>query len=182
MELEEFIQMALEQLPADVADKARDSCSFAAMTEAAAASGADSIVIVKEELLNETPESQIEIMLMSGIVIVGPCGSGKSTLVKGLKELGEIARSFSQEHRSRHNLWEKLNPDVLIYLDATFETISPRRKVTSEEYYEQAARLERARENCDLYISTDNLTIDEVLERALDFLSSRKDYNEHRMA
>ena len=112
---------------------------------------------------------------MDKIVIVGPCGSGKTTLSEGLQ--GYNSWEFNQEHRYYIKSWKKkTNPDILIYLDATPETGRARgKKMKPQKHYEQTGRLKHARENCDLYVPTDNLTIDEVLEHTMTFLSSRKE-------
>ena len=54
------------------------------------------------------------------IVIVGPCASGKTTLVRGLWARGYSgARVVAQEHSGVIDLWKRRGqPDVLIYLDA----------------------------------------------------------------
>src|SRR4051794_16055791 len=53
------------------------------------------------------------------IVVVGVCSSGKSTLVHTLQEKGIQAHAVSQEHSYVPHLWQRTNPDVLIYLDAS---------------------------------------------------------------
>ena len=110
---------------------------------------------------------------MSRAVIVGPCGSGKTTLFEGIQ--GYDVLEFNQEHCFFIKAWKKKNADILIYLDATPETCFERKNLSPRERERQADSLSHARENCDLYVSTDNLTIDEVLERTLIFLSSRKE-------
>ena len=47
------------------------------------------------------------------IVVVGPCASGKSTLVSGLREHGYDALASGQEHSEVHHLWRRTNPDVV---------------------------------------------------------------------
>ena len=116
----------------------------------------------------------MQTILMNRAVIVGPCGSGKTTLFEGIQ--GYAVLEFNQEHRFFIKAWKKKNADILIYLDATSETSRARgKKMRPEEHYKQTGRLKHARENCDLYIPTDNLTIDEVLEYTMTFLSSRKE-------
>lgn len=109
------------------------------------------------------------------IGVVGPCAAGKTTLIAGLKENGYEARHIAQEHSYVRNMWERItNPDILIYLDVSYPRTLDRRKMnwTLEEYEEQIRRLVHAREHATLYIDTDNLSVSEVLERVLQFLSA----------
>ena len=111
------------------------------------------------------------------ITIVGPCASGKTTLVSGLHERGYVsARLVAQEHSGVHNLWAwHGQPDVLIYLDVGVETINRRQHRmdwTQDALDEQHRRLRAARQACHLYLPTDDLTIPQVLERVIDFLES----------
>ncbi len=107
------------------------------------------------------------------IAVVGPCASGKTALAKRLRDLGYEARECVQEHSYVPTMWQKVSqPDVLVYLDASLATIAERRPAEwSEEYLaELNRRLAHARRHCHLYIQTDGLTEEEVLERALEFL------------
>ena len=53
--------------------------------------------------------------------IVGPCGSGKSTLVEGLEKHGYECRHIAQEHSYVPDMWQLITqPDILIYLNASF--------------------------------------------------------------
>lgn len=109
------------------------------------------------------------------IAVVGPCASGKTALAERLQDLGYEARECVQEHSYVPTMWQKISqPDVLVYLDASLATIAERRSVDwSEEYLAKLnRRLSHARQHCDLYIQTDELSEEEVLERALDFLGS----------
>ena len=110
----------------------------------------------------------------SRIGVVGPCAAGKTTLIAGLKQNGFEARHIAQEHSYVQNMWERItNPDVLIYLDVSYPLTLKRRKMnwTQAEYDEQIRRLEHARDHATLYIHTDNLSAEEVLEQVLQFLS-----------
>lgn len=113
-------------------------------------------------------------MIKSPLVgIVGPCGSGKSTLVQRLSALGVRARHIAQEHSYVAAMWQRItNPDLLIFLDASFEEATRRRKLnwTVEEYQEQHRRLTHARIHANLYIFTDPLTPDQVVEKIIAFL------------
>jgi hypothetical protein len=73
-------------------------------------------------------------------------------------------------------MWQRLtNPDVLVFLDATYLKTIERRKLnwTEDEYAEQHRRLSHAREHADCYILTDNLSAEEVQKQVLDFLRSK---------
>jgi len=107
------------------------------------------------------------------IGIVGPCGSGKSSLAEGLTQLGYIVRHIAQEHSYVPTMWKKIaNPTYLIYLDSTYQTCTHRRKLdwTIDEFQIQLNRLRHARENADLVIFTDDLNKKQVLDNALEFL------------
>ena len=107
------------------------------------------------------------------IAVVGICASGKTALAECLQDLGYEARECTQEHSYVPTMWQKISrPDVLIYLDASLPAIAERRSADwSEEYLARLnRRLSHARQHCDLYMQTDGLSEEEVLERALDFL------------
>ena len=105
--------------------------------------------------------------------VVGPCAAGKTSLILALRQRGISAKHIAQEHSYVPDMWKRLtNPDVLIYLDVSYPLTLKRRNLSwsEEEYKEQLSRLEHAKVNASLYINTDNLTIDEVLDKALNFL------------
>jgi len=109
------------------------------------------------------------------IGIVGPCGAGKSTLADALDSSGIATRHIAQEHSYVKDMWKRItNPDVLIFLQASFLVTKQRRSKmihwTEADYNEQQRRLSHAREHADLLIDTDNLSISEVLERVLAFV------------
>lgn len=107
------------------------------------------------------------------VAIVGPCASGKSTLGKSLKARGIRVREVAQEHSYVPAMWQRMtDPDFLIFLDASFE-VSTRRKAldwSQSEYEEEHRRLAHARQFCDLYLLTDRMSPDEVLQAALNAL------------
>jgi len=110
------------------------------------------------------------------IGVVGPCGAGKSTLVKGLTQHGYIAKHIAQEHSYVSMMWKRMvNPDILVYLDASFQVSTERRKLdwTQEEYDEQSRRLREARRYADLLINTDELTPDEILDQVLAYINNK---------
>ena len=109
------------------------------------------------------------------IVVVGPCGSGKSTLVATLQEAGFDARAVAQEHSRIPELWRHAgDPDALIFLDASPPTITARRhnEFPGWLYEKQQRRLASARANATLYLQTDALSADDVERRALAHLGA----------
>ncbi len=107
------------------------------------------------------------------IGLVGPCAAGKSTLAARLKALGYRARHIAQEHSYVPYMWKRMaNPDVLIFLDVSYENTLVRRKLdwTQSEYEEQLHRLRHARQYADLIIQTDALDPEDVLNMILAFL------------
>jgi deoxyadenosine/deoxycytidine kinase len=110
------------------------------------------------------------------IVIVGPCAAGTTTLVRGLWARGFTgARVVAQEHSGVVDLWKmRGRPDVLIYLDAQLDTIAARQHRsdwTIEYLAEQHRRLQSARAACDVYLATDELTPEQVLDQVIDHLA-----------
>jgi len=107
------------------------------------------------------------------VAVVGPCAAGKSTLVKALREAGYEARHPAQEHSYVPDMWLRLvDPDVLIYLDVTYEALLARRPTFGErEYLErEKARLVHARAHADFVVDTSGLTASEVREMIMSFL------------
>ncbi len=107
------------------------------------------------------------------IGVVGPCGSGKSTLIAGLEKQAYACRHIAQEHSYVQAMWQIITkPDVLIYLHSTFETSTRRRQLTwlEKDYQEQLRRLTHAREHANLIIMTDDQTPEQILQQTLDFL------------
>ncbi|MCJ7716821.1 MAG: hypothetical protein MUO54_09920 [Anaerolineales bacterium] len=107
------------------------------------------------------------------IGVVGPCASGKSTLVADLNSRNIQARHIAQEHSNVRDMWKQIsNPDLLIYLDVSFEVSLARTGTTWTRsiFQNQVARLEHAREHADIYIQTDDLTPEQVLNQILEYL------------
>jgi deoxyadenosine/deoxycytidine kinase len=107
------------------------------------------------------------------IGIVGPCGSGKSTLVARLEEHGYRCRHIAQEHSYVKYMWQRItNPDILIFLQCSFENSTRRRNLNWKlsDYEEQQSRLSHAHDHAHLVIDTDTLNADEVFARTLGYL------------
>ena len=107
------------------------------------------------------------------IGVVGPCGSGKSTLITGLNQHGYTCRHIAQEHSYVQAMWQIITkPDLLIYLHASFQNSTARRKLNwlESDHTEQLRRLSHARKHANIIINTDDLTPEQVLQKALNFL------------
>ena len=108
------------------------------------------------------------------IAVVGPCASGKSTLVAALKAAGYDARHPAQEHSYVPDMWQRLvDPDVLIYLDLSHAAYRARRPHddAGPDYLDmQRARLAHARAHADLVIDTSGLTAEQAWGAVAAFL------------
>ena len=110
------------------------------------------------------------------IGVVGPCGSGKSTLIAQLEPRGYPCRHIAQEHSYVKHMWQVITkPDILIFLESSFENSTNRRKLNwaPADYEEQQRRLSHARTHADLIINTNILNPENVLAQALIFLKER---------
>jgi thymidylate kinase len=111
------------------------------------------------------------------IGITGPCGAGKTTLAEGLKRNGFRARAIAQEHSYVPTMWQQLTkPDLLIFLQASHPVGGARRNMswTLAEWEEQQRRLAHARSHASLVLDTDGMSIEQVLESALEFINQEK--------
>ena len=109
------------------------------------------------------------------IVVVGPCASGKTTLVRGLRRLGYDAAVCGQEHSDIPTLWRHTGPDIVIALHAELATIRQRRGSAWPEgrYHRQNERLASAREAASIRIDTSRLDRDAALDWAASQLPRR---------
>ena len=112
------------------------------------------------------------------VAVVGVCASGKSTLVKALRQFGIEAVDVAQEHSLVPTMWQVITrPDVLIYLDATQDTVRARWLFKGDVDFvdEQVRRLAHARAHADLILSVDDLNPQQVLARVLRALEELHD-------
>ena len=109
------------------------------------------------------------------IGIVGPCKSGKSVLRTNLEAAGYTnIRHIAQEHSFAPQMWRQIGkPDVLIFLDVSFEETLARGKLNwrRADYDEQYRRLAHAHENADLIVDTSVAPPEQVLQTVLNFLA-----------
>ncbi|GAB4496002.1 MAG: hypothetical protein OHK0052_04990 [Anaerolineales bacterium] len=115
------------------------------------------------------------------IGVVGPCASGKSTLIAALRARGYRVHHIAQEHSFVPYMWQKLvNPDVLIFLDVSYPLSVARRSLSWNlaDWEEQQRRLAHARAHAHLYLQTDALSAPEVLKQVINFLNSQQIFPE----
>lgn len=106
------------------------------------------------------------------IVVIGPCASGKTTLTTRLKALGYDARACGQEHSEITELWQHLEPDILIGLRIDLATLRHRRSAgwSDRLYARQLERLRSGYDHADLVIDADRNDQESVLETTLRWL------------
>jgi broad-specificity NMP kinase len=104
------------------------------------------------------------------IAVVGPCSSGKSTIVGRLRERGVDAYAVSQEHSIIPRLWDHQQPDALVYLHVDYATVQQRRGAAWPRwiYDAQIERLRDAREHATITLDTGVLSPEETVQRVLD--------------
>jgi hypothetical protein len=94
-------------------------------------------------------------------------------LIAGLERYGYTCRHIAQEHSFVPDMWRRVaNPDLLIFLDVSFQQAQRRRKMdwTEEGFAESLIRLRHAREHADLVVHTDGLSPDQILHEVLEYL------------
>lgn len=107
------------------------------------------------------------------IGLVGPCSAGKTTLRNNLSQIGYVAKHIAQEHSYVKDMWKQIsNPDILIYLDVSYEKSMQRRplNMSIEDFDEQIQRLKHARQHADYYLDTSTISAQEVYNRVRAYL------------
>jgi adenylate kinase family enzyme len=109
---------------------------------------------------------------MMRVAVVGPCSSGKSTIVERLREHGIDAYAVSQEHSIIRRLWDHQQPDAVVYLHVRYETIQQRRGTAWPRwiYDAQIERLRDARDHATIVLDTGDISVDETVSRIMDGL------------
>jgi RNase adaptor protein for sRNA GlmZ degradation len=117
------------------------------------------------------------------VTVVGPCGAGKSELVRRLVALGYEARHCAQEHSYVSDMWQQISrPEVLVFLDASPAVTACRRGASLDQSYlvEERRRLAHARAHCQVYVDTDALDPDQVADAVVAVLARLKTGSEGR--
>lgn len=107
------------------------------------------------------------------IGVVGPCGSGKTTLVCGLRDDGFFGKVIAQEHSYVPDMWLRITkPHILVYLDVSYTSSMVRKKFnwTEKEFQAQIFRLRHAYKHADIIFQTNDLSVKEVLNLTIFFL------------
>jgi RNase adaptor protein for sRNA GlmZ degradation len=108
------------------------------------------------------------------VAVVGPSAAGKSTLITALRAAGYNARHVAQEHSYVPDMWLRISkPDVLIYLDVSYEASRRRRPLVGwqpDRREVEVHRLRHARAHADLIIHTDDLSPAEIQRQVFVFL------------
>ena len=106
------------------------------------------------------------------IIVVGPCASGKTTLVAGLRRLGYQAEVCGQEHSDVATLWRHTDPDVVVALAVDLATVRRRRGDEWPEwlYQVQRRRLRGAEAAAAITVDATRLDEDAVLSRVTELL------------
>ena len=109
------------------------------------------------------------------VAVVGPCASGKSTVVEQLRRWGYDAFSVSQEHSVVRDLWRRRAPEALVYLDVSYDTLTARRGRgwPRAVYEQQIARLEDARRHATIVVDTGATSVSGTLARIVAALERR---------
>lgn len=107
------------------------------------------------------------------IAVVGHCAAGKSTVVRLLERKGYEAYSVAQEHSIVHDLWAHQQPDIVVFLGVSLESVRARKANPDWPEWifdQQSQRLSHAREHADCIIDTDAESVETVVEKILEFV------------
>lgn len=99
------------------------------------------------------------------IAVVGVCASGKTTVVRALRQAGYDAYVVGQEHSVIPDLWRRTRPDHVVVLEADLATVRERRGPAWPEwlYRTQRQRLADARAHATVTVDTGALSVGETV-------------------
>lgn len=111
------------------------------------------------------------------VAVVGPCASGKSTLVDGLRAAGVDAYACAQEHSGVPDLWRHGAADLVIALEVDLATIRARRgrEWPAHLYATQIERLAPAYAAAEIKIDTAAIPPGAALAHALAVVARWRD-------
>ncbi len=114
------------------------------------------------------------------IMVVGVCASGKTTVIEALQARGYDARTCSQEHSLNRFLWQRGQTCFLVVLDCRCLMVEKRRnrKMPITQYQEQKNKLACAQAMANIYLLTDDLTVEDTVKRIIDAYEEAKEKNE----
>lgn len=109
------------------------------------------------------------------VAVVGVCGSGKSTIVAGLKDHGIDAYAVAQEHSVIADLWRHQFPDFLAVLTVDLETVRERRGAEWPGWIFdlQIERLADARQHASIVLSNQDAPPDATVQRIIEAINDR---------
>ena len=104
-------------------------------------------------------------MQQDPLIVVGSVCVGEDNTGSGLVSLTSGV-TFAQEHSVSKHLWQRLDPDFLILLECSYETIRRRKRVSwgVKRYRKQLALLSNARAHADLIVRTDGFSAEQLVE------------------
>jgi len=108
------------------------------------------------------------------VVVVGPCASGKTTLVEALTVAGYQASVCGQEHSDIPTLWRHTDPDIVIALDVSLLALRRRRGWDWPEglWRTQQRRLSDARSHASWCLDTSDMIPSQLVPLVINLLES----------
>lgn len=109
------------------------------------------------------------------VAVVGVCGSGKSTIVDGLREQGIDAYDVAQEHSVIADLWRHQFPDFLVVLTVDLETVRERRgpEWPGWIFDLQIERLADARQHASIVVSNQDSPADATVRQIVEAINDQ---------